>query len=157
SNTNIEEVSVVLNKDQQYVIQSVQDTLKASIFLLHGVTGSGKTEVFLQLAQNTIEKGLQVVILVPEISLTPQMVKRVTKRFGSHVAIYHSGLNAQEKYEQYQLVKQHKVQIVVGTRSAIFMPFDHLGLIILDEEHDSSYKQDASPRYHCRDIAIQRA
>ena len=124
SNTNIEEVSVILNKDQQYVIQSVQDTLKASIFLLHGVTGSGKTEVFLQLAQNTIEKGLQVVILVPEISLTPQMVKRVTKRFGSHVAIYHSGLNAQEKYEQYQLVKQHKVQIVVGTRSAIFMPFE---------------------------------
>lgn len=153
---NKEEYNMKLNQDQQQVIQSVQQTEEASVFLLHGVTGSGKTEVFLQLAQNTIQKGLQVVILVPEISLTPQMVKKVTKRFGSHVAIYHSGLNAQEKYEQYQLVKQHKVQIVVGTRSAIFMPFDHLGLIILDEEHDSSYKQDASPRYHCRDIAIQR-
>ena len=126
------------------------------VFLLHGVTGSGKTEVFLRLASKEIEKGKQVLLLVPEISLTPQMVKRVKQRFGAHVAIYHSGLNAQEKYEQYQLVKEHKVQIVVGTRSAVFMPFDRLGLIVMDEEHDTSYKQDSTPRYHCRDIAIYR-
>ena len=110
------------------------------VSLLHGVTGSGKTEVFLQLAKKVLETGRQVVLLVPEIALTPQMVQRVKARFGKAVAIYHSALNAQEKYEQYQLVKEHKVQIVVGTRSAIFMPFDHLGLIILDEEHDTSYK-----------------
>lgn len=147
---------IQLNDRQHTVIQTVQQTKEPTVFLLHGVTGSGKTEVFLRLAQQVIQQGQQVVILVPEISLTPQMVQRVKRRFGSKVAIYHSGLNAQEKYEQYQLVKQHRVQIVVGTRSAIFMPFDKLGLLVLDEEHDSSYKQDATPRYHCRDIAIAR-
>lgn len=127
------------------------------IILLHGATGSGKTEIFLQKAAQVMEAGKQVLILVPEISLTPQMVQRVKRRFGSHVAIYHSDLNAQQKYEQYQLVKQHLVQIVVGTRSAVFMPFDDLGIIIMDEEHETSYKQDRTPRYHCRDVAIQRA
>ena len=130
---------------------------KQMVNLLHGVTGSGKTEVFLQLANKVLQEGKQVVVLVPEISLTPQMVHRVTSRFKKQVAIYHSALSNQEKYEQYQLVKEQKVSIVVGTRSAIFMPFDHLGLIILDEEHDPSYKQDKTPRYHCRDIALWRA
>lgn len=140
-------------KNALYTLQSIQ---KHEVVLLHGATGSGKTEVFLQLARSIIEKGKQVLILVPEISLTPQMVKRVKARFGSQVAIYHSGLNAQEKYEQYQLVRRHQVQIVVGTRSAVFMPFDNLGAIIMDEEHDTSYKQESSPRYHCRDVAIER-
>ncbi|MCF0114803.1 MAG: primosomal protein N' [Erysipelotrichaceae bacterium] len=141
---------------QQQVYETIL-TCPQQVVVLHGVTGSGKTEVYLHLAKKTIKEGRQVLFLVPEISLTPQMVQRVKSRFGSEVAIYHSGLNAQEKYEQYQLVKQHQVSVVVGTRSAIFMPFDELGLIIMDEEHDTSYKQDKSPSYHCRDIAIHRA
>ena len=127
------------------------------VVLLHGVTGSGKTEIYLQMAREVIEKGRQVLILVPEISLTPQMVKRVKERFGSDVAIYHSGLNDQEKYEQYQLIRHREVSVVVGTRSAVFMPFDDLGLIVMDEEHDQSYKQDSMPQYHCRDLCHYRA
>lgn len=149
-------LEVTLSEEQSKAITRILEGKGHEVMLLHGATGSGKTEVFLRLAKDVLGEGKQVVLLVPEISLTPQMVHRVKSRFGTSVAIYHSGLNAQEKYEQYQLVKQHKVQIVVGTRSAIFMPFDTLGLIIMDEEHDTSYKQDSSPRYHCRDIAIQR-
>lgn len=145
-----------LTKDQKNAMQRILGTTK-SISLLHGVTGSGKTEVFLQLSRQILNQGKQVVVLVPEISLTPQMVQRVKSRFGKRVAIYHSALNNQEKYEQYQLVKNHEVNIVVGTRSAVFMPFDHLGLIIIDEEHDTSYKQDSKPQYHCRDVAIWRS
>ena len=145
-----------LSEDQQRVMdQIVQDP--HPVMLLHGVTGSGKTEVYLHLARKVLNEGKQVLILVPEISLTPQMVKRVSERFGSQVAIYHSALNNQQKYEQYCQVFEKKASIVVGTRSAVFMPFDDLGLIILDEEHDSSYKQDSLPQYHCRDIAIHRA
>ncbi|OCN03775.1 hypothetical protein A4S06_04195 [Erysipelotrichaceae bacterium MTC7] len=147
--------------DLQPEQQAAMDQIKAysghHVHLLHGVTGSGKTEIFLQLASEVLASGKQVLILVPEIGLTAQMVERVTCRFGQSVAIYHSSLNNQEKYEQYKLVKEKKVQIVVGTRSAVFMPFDALGLIVLDEEHDTSYKQDSQPRYHCRDIAIERA
>ena len=146
----------VLTKQQSEALTKIIET-KQTVSLLHGVTGSGKTEVFLQLAKRVMEEGKQVILLVPEIGLTPQMVSRVKARFGKAVAIYHSRLNEQEKYEQYKLVKNHKVQIVVGTRSAIFMPYDHVGLIILDEEHDTSYKQDSTPRYHCRDVAIWRA
>ena len=126
------------------------------VFLLKGVTGSGKTEVYLQLAQKQLEEGRQVLFLVPEIGLTPMMIERVRKRFGSYLAVYHSGLNAQEKYEQYRLVKEGKAGIVVGTRSAVFLPFENLGLIIMDEEHDGSYKQDKEPAYHTRDIAMFR-
>lgn len=156
-NSQTQASSFTLSIEQKQAIQRISQWDSCHTFLLHGATGSGKTEVFLQLASRVIKMGKQVLLLVPEISLTPQMVERVVQRFGSQVAIYHSGLNAQEKYEQYMLVKQHKVQIVVGTRSAIFMPFDELGLIVLDEEHDSSYKQDSTPRYHCRDIALLRA
>lgn len=129
---------------------------KQDVVLLHGMTGSGKTELYLQLAQEVVEAGETVLLLVPEIALTPQMVKRVTMRFGADVAIYHSGLSPQQKYEQYQLVAKGRVHIVVGTRSAVFMPFAKLGLIVMDEEHDNSYKQDQSPRYHCRDVALWR-
>lgn len=152
----IEESDFVLSEQQLAAIKEISRQKHHEVFLLHGATGSGKTEVFLQLAADTIREHKQVLFLVPEISLTPLMVKRVKQRFGEAVAIYHSGLNDQEKYEQYQLVKHHKVQVVVGTRSAVFMPFDDLGLIIMDEEHDTSYKQDRMPRYHSRDIAIQR-
>ena len=146
----------VLTQDQKRAIDEIQMS-KDSIYLLHGVTGSGKTEVFLQLADKVLKEGKQVLFLVPEIGLTPMMIQRVTSRFQEHVAIYHSKLNAQEKYNQYCLVRDHKVNIVIGTRSAVFMPFSNIGLILMDEEHDSSYKQDNNPRYHTRDIVLQRS
>ena len=144
-----------LTEEQQNVKNEFESS-DDSVFLLRGVTGAGKTEVYLQLADEVLKKGKQVLILVPEIALTPQMIERVASRFGSHLAIYHSRLNVQQKYEQYQLVRQKKASVVVGTRSAVFLPFDDLGLIIMDEEHDSSYKQDSQPAYHCKDIAIWR-
>lgn len=151
------EAPLPLTTTQQAALAAMMQGDLEQVILLHGVTGSGKSEVFLQLAQKVLDQGRQVLILVPEISLTPQMMERVERRFQGQAAIYHSGLNAQEKYEQYMLVKQHRVSVVVGTRSAVFMPFDALGLIVMDEEHDTSYKQDAAPRYHCRDVAAFRA
>ncbi|MGL5540766.1 MAG: replication restart helicase PriA [Erysipelotrichaceae bacterium] len=145
----------VLREDQQNAYDAI--IRYDGVSLLHGVTGSGKTEVFLQLAQAILEQNQQVIVLVPEIALTAQMIERVKGRFGKRVAIYHSHLSAQEKYEQFQLVKQGEVQIVVGTRSAIFMPFERLGLIVVDEEHDGSYKQDVNPRYHAIEVAKWRA
>lgn len=145
-----------LTSDQQKVINQIVMN-HTNTYLLHGATGSGKTEVYLQIAQSVINDRKQVLILVPEISLTPQMIDRVASRFGQDVAIYHSGLNDQEKYEQYQRVRNQEVNIVVGTRSAVFMPFSNLGLIVMDEEHDSSYKQENTPYYHTRDVAIWRS
>ena len=153
---SIKEASYPLTEEQKAAIEKINASDK-QVILLHGLTGTGKTEVYMQLAAQKCRQGRQVLILVPEISLTPQMVKRMTDRFGNNIAIYHSKLNDQQRYEQYQLVRNRKVSIVVGTRSAIFMPFDDLGLIVLDEEHDHSYKQDSTPKYHCRDVAIKRA
>lgn len=144
-----------LNDEQQKAFDEISKS-GDEVFLLKGVTGSGKTEVYFHLAEEVLSSRRQVLILVPEISLTPQMIERVRRRFGNAVAVYHSGLNNQEKYEQYQLVKERRVSIVVGTRSSVFMPFSDLGLIIMDEEHDSSYKQENQPAYHTRDIAISR-
>lgn len=151
-----EDKRVVLTNIQKQALEKMKAHKGFHVYLLHGVTGSGKSEVFLQMAHQELQQGKQVLFLVPEIGLTPQMVTRVKARFGNEVAIYHSSLNNQEKYEQYKLVAEKKVNIVVGTRSSIFMPFDNLGLIILDEEHDQSYKQDSTPKYHTRDIAIER-
>ena len=156
SELDIKEADYPLTRQQIAAIDKINNSEK-DVILLHGLTGSGKTEVYMQLAAQKCRQGKQVLILVPEISLTPQMVSRMVSRFGANIAIYHSKLNDQQRYEQYQLVKNHQVSIVVGTRSAVFMPFDDLGLIVLDEEHDHSYKQDSSPRYHCRDVAIHRA
>lgn len=147
---------LILTKEQKNAFDNILKS-ENNIVLLNGVTGSGKTEIYLQLAREIINQNKQVLFLVPEISLTPQMVQRVKSRFFNDVAIYHSGLNDQEKYEEYKKVLNNKVKIVIGTRSAIFMPFSNLGLIIMDEEHDLSYKQDNTPQYHCRDIAIKRA
>lgn len=152
---SVSDFDLTLSEEQKQAIEQVLHPRK-SVLCLHGVTGSGKTEVFLRCAKEVLKQGKQVLLLVPEIALTPMMVERVQKRFGNDVAIYHSALNDQEKYEQFQSVRRHEKNIVVGTRSAIFMPFDQLGLIILDEEHDSSYKQDSQPQYHCRDVAIWR-
>lgn len=145
-----------LTNEQQNCFEEIINA-KQRVCLLHGVTGSGKTEIYLHLAQEYLNRGKQVIILVPEISLTPMMTKRVSQVFSSKVAIYHSGLSNKEKYNQYKLVLNKEVSIVVGTRSSIFMPFDNLGLIIIDEEHDQSYKQDTSPCYNTKDIAIYRS
>ena len=145
---------LTLTHQQAEAINLIENTNK-QVILLHGLTGSGKTEVFLRICQKVLLEGKQVLVLVPEISLTTMMVKRFKERFNS-IAIYTSALSSQEKYEQYCLVKENKVKIVVGTRSAVFMPFTNLGLIVMDEEHDNSYKQDNTPRYNTKDIAIQR-
>ncbi|SIQ75897.1 replication restart DNA helicase PriA [Peribacillus simplex] len=127
------------------------------VFLLYGVTGSGKTEVYLQAIASVIEKGKEAIMLVPEISLTPQTVKRFKERFGEQVAVMHSGLSVGEKYDEWRKIHRKEVKVVVGARSAVFAPFENLGLVIIDEEHESSYKQEETPRYHARDVAIERA
>ncbi len=125
--------------------------------LLHGVTGSGKTEIYLRSIQLALKMGRTAIMLVPEISLTPQTVTRFQKRFGYQVAILHSGLTQVERYLEWEKIRKKKVSIVVGARSAIFAPFENIGVIVIDEEHDNSYKQDTSPRYHAREAAILRA
>ena len=144
-----------LNPYQQKIMDEIEQS-DDPVFLLRGVTGSGKTEIYFHLARHVLDEGRQVLLLVPEIALTPQMIQRVYDRFGEDLAVYHSGLNPQEKYEQYRKVRTRQAKIVVGTRSAVFLPFHDLGLIVMDEEHDSSYKQDSQPAYHCRDAAIWR-
>ncbi|WP_391558323.1 primosomal protein N' [Robertmurraya sp.] len=138
------------------VLQTIEEDLH-KVFLLYGVTGSGKTEVYLQSIQRVLEKGKEAIVLVPEIALTPQMVKRFKGRFGDEVAVMHSGLSTGEKYDEWRKIQRKEVKVVVGARSAIFAPFENLGIIIIDEEHETSYKQEENPRYHARDVAIQRA
>jgi primosomal protein N' (replication factor Y) len=125
--------------------------------LLHGVTGSGKTELYLNIIERVVNDGKEAILLVPEISLTPMMASRFKGRFNDNVALLHSGLSMQEKYDEWRKVKRKEVQVVVGARSAIFAPFENLGVIIIDEEHTDSYKQDTPPTYHARDVAFMRA
>ena len=127
-----------------------------SVNLLMGVTGSGKTEVYLQALRRVVEQGRQAIVLVPEIALTPQTVRRFTARF-PRVAILHSGLSATQRHKYWQQIATGQAQVVVGARSAVFAPVPNLGAIVVDEEHESSYKQDQAPRYHGRDVAIKRA
>ena len=129
---------------------------KPHTVLLHGVTGSGKTEVYLQSIAKALETGLESIVLVPEISLTPQTVERFRARFGNMVSVLHSGLSNGERYDEWTKVNESKVKIVVGARSALFAPFKNLALIIVDEEHENSYKQGEAPRYHARDVAVMR-
>lgn len=144
-----------LNPEQKQAFEGICASDK-TVNLLYGVTGSGKTEVYLHLAKDMLGKGKQVLILVPEISLTPQMIKRAKERF-DNVAIYHSYLSDQRKHEEYRRVLKREIDIVVGTRSAVFLPFSDLGLIIIDEEHDHSYKQDNVPCYNAKMVAYKRA
>lgn len=123
------------------------------VSLLYGITGSGKTSVFLRLIDEVIEDGKQVIVMVPEIALTPQMMSIFKGRYGNNVAIFHSGLSAGERRDEYKRVCDKDAQIVVGTRSAVFAPFDNIGLIVMDEEQEHTYKSEASPRYHARDVA----
>jgi primosomal protein N' (replication factor Y) len=152
--------SVELTPDQRAAIGTIGQALlgPGEKFLLHGVNGSGKTEVYMQIAQRALERGKQAIVLVPEISLTPQLLARFRHRFGEMIAIYHSGLTESEKARQWERVLRGEAQIAVGVRSAIFAPFDRLGLVVVDEEHESTYKQeDPAPRYHVREIALRRA
>lgn len=149
-----------LTEEQQVALDKVKaaaDLGKAETFLLHGVTGSGKTEVYLQAIKHVLNEGKEAIVLVPEISLTPQMTARFQERFGSLVAVMHSGLSAGEKYDEWRKIHRREVKVVVGARSAIFVPFENIGIIILDEEHESTYKQEDTPRYHARDVAIWRS
>ncbi|QFF98484.1 primosomal protein N' [Psychrobacillus glaciei] len=138
-------------------INHAQNNAESTTFLVHGITGSGKTEIYLNAIENSILKGKQAIMLVPEISLTPQMTRRFKLRFGDQVAVMHSGLSVGEKYDEWRKIWRGEVKVVVGARSAIFAPFKDLGLIILDEEHESTYKQEDTPRYHARDVAIWRS
>ena len=145
-----------LTNDQQKVVDDViSDT---NTYLLYGVTGSGKTEVYMEIIEHYLNMGKTSIVLVPEISLTPEMINRFEKRFGKRIAAIHSGLSDGEKYDEYRRIARGEASIVIGARSAVFAPLDNIGIIIIDEEHSDSYKQsDPSPRYHARDIAILRS
>jgi primosomal protein N' (replication factor Y) len=147
---------MILSKEQNRVYEEIVHLLDqhtAQVGLLYGVTGSGKTQVFIKLIERVIQNGQQAFMLVPEISLTPQMVERFKSLFGDSVAVMHSSLSLGERLDEFKRIRDGKASIVVGTRSAIFAPFENIGLIIMDEEGESSYKSDSSPRYHAREIA----
>ena len=162
--------NIVLNPAQSVALGKITAAMdkplstfnsQPSTFLLHGVTGSGKTEIYLQALAHALEQGKGAIVLVPEISLTPQTVERFKARFSSGklqtlVAVLHSHLSAGERHDEWHKIRQGRARIVIGARSAIFAPVEPLGLIIVDEEHETSYKQEEAPRYHARDVAIMR-
>ena len=148
-----------LTPEQQRAVEQIDQAItakNATTFLLEGVTGSGKTEVYLQTIAHALSQGRSALMLVPEISLTPQMVQRVKERFGKDVAMLHSALSDGERYDEWRRIERKEAKVVVGARSAIFAPLDDLGLIIIDEEHEVSYKQEDMPRYQARDVALWR-
>mgnify|MGYP003418163938 FL=1 len=149
-----------LNTEQQQAVSRIlaaEAQGEATTFLLEGITGSGKTEVYLQSIAEILNKGKTAMMLVPEIALTPQMVQRFKSRFGKAVAVLHSGLSQGEKYDEWRKIERGEAQVVVGARSAVFAPLQKIGLIIIDEEHEATYKQEDTPRYHARDLAIWRS
>ena len=149
-----------LNAQQAAALASMLEHFRSETVkpvLLEGVTGSGKTEVYLQLIHSVLNMGKTAIVLVPEISLTPQMTQRFIRRFGKQVAILHSGLSNGEKFDEWRKIARGDAKVVVGARSAVFAPLKNLGAIIIDEEHESTYKQDSNPRYHARDVALLRA
>ena len=145
-----------LTLEQQKVVDSV-NLFSSDVYLLHGVTGSGKTEVYIKLIEKVLNLGKTAIMLVPEISLTPQMVSRFEQVFGNKIAALHSALSDGEKYDEWRRIVRGEVSIVIGARSAVFAPLTNIGIIIIDEEHSDSYKQDNNPRYNAKDIAIERA
>lgn len=154
---NKEKETFKLTVEQQEAKNKILSQTQSSVFLLHGVTGSGKTVVYMEIVEEMLNKGKDSIFLVPEISLTPQMVYHFKSRFGDEVAVLHSRLSEGEKYDEYRKIVEGKVHIVVGARSAVFAPFKNLGAIIIDEEHTTSYKQDNNPKYSAIEIAIERA
>lgn len=145
-----------LNHEQQIAVDSIMES-ENNTSLIFGVTGSGKTEIYMNLVKKMITEEKECIMLVPEISLTPQMVERFKGRFGNDIAVFHSRLSDGERYDEWIRIKNKNVKVAIGARSAIFLPFDNLGMIIIDEEHESSYKSDSNPKYHARDIAQMKA
>ncbi len=155
-----EKKQILLNTMQQQVVDTILlqwDQGIRKTYLLHGVTGSGKTEVYMELIAAAMEEGKQSIVLIPEIALTFQTVMRFHNRFGDQVSILHSKMSPGERYDQYERAKRGEIQVMIGPRSALFTPFSNLGFIIIDEEHETSYKSETVPRYHAREVAIQRA
>lgn len=154
--SNYQKVS--LTDEQNHVAKEVISSFgKSNTYLLYGVTGSGKTEVYMNIIEEAINIGKEAIMLVPEISLTPQIVGKFISRFGNIISVLHSGLSDTERYDEYRKITSGDSKIVIGTRSAIFVPFNNIGIIIIDEEHTSSYKQENHPRYNAKDIAIWRS
>ena len=148
-----------LTSEQGDVVSELKKALDRGKFdevLLHGITGSGKTEVYLRSIEHCINLDKNAIVMVPEISLTPQMIERFKGRFGEKVAVIHSRLSLGERYDQWRLIKNKKIRVVVGARSAVFAPLENIGIIIIDEEHESSYKSETIPKYHAADISRQR-
>src|SRR5579862_362625 len=154
------EGTVTLGPDQRRALERLEAAIAAERFealLLHGVTGSGKTEVYLRAADATLARGRGVIVLVPEIGLTPQTVARFRERFGETVAVTHSRLSAGERHDEWMRLRSGEARVCVGPRSAVFAPVERLGLVVVDEEHDSSYKHEGDPRYDAREVAWRRA
>lgn len=148
--------AVLLNDEQKAAIEGIL-AAPGDVHLLHGITGSGKTEVYIELIEEMLKQQKQVIVLIPEISLTLQTVSRFYRRFGDRVSVMNSKLSAGERYDQFMRAKEGDVDVIVGPRSALFMPFERLGMIIIDEEHDGAYKSESAPKYHARDVAIWRS
>ena len=144
-----------LNEQQVAAVNAIL-TLGKGVLLLCGITGSGKTEVYLHAVETVLAQSKQALVLVPEIALTPQLTQRFFSRFGDQIAVLHSGLNPSERLREWRRIRAGEAQIAIGARSALFAPFNQLGLVIVDEEHDDSYKQDDGVRYHARDLAVLR-
>ncbi|MGA0334065.1 MAG: replication restart helicase PriA, partial [Kiritimatiellia bacterium] len=151
--------ALTLNPEQASALEKITDGVDSQalkVVLLHGVTGSGKTEVYLQALSHTLDQGKDAIVLVPEIALTPQTVERFRGRFGEGLAVLHSHLSDGERHDEWHRVNRGEARVVVGARSALFAPVKNLGLIVVDEEHEATYKQEESPRYHARDMAVMR-
>ncbi len=156
----VEEEQLILNEEQKAVADSIKSEIgrgNHGSHLIFGVTGSGKTQVYMDIISYVISMNREVIVLIPEISLTYQTIKRFYRRFGSIVSIINSKLSKGEKYDQFERAKKGDIKIMIGPRSALFTPFHHLGLILIDEEHESAYKSDSVPKYHAREVAIERA
>lgn len=157
--TQAEETQTVLNAEQKAIVDSFSRDYRdgrRKNYLLYGITGSGKTEVYLHMLQTVLEQGKQAIVLIPEIALTFQMVSRFRKRFGNRVSVLHSRLSEGERYDQYERAKNGEIDIMIGPRSALFTPFDRLGIIVVDEEHEPSYMSEGTPRYHSDEVAAFR-
>ena len=159
AHARLDGAALILTGEQEAALAGVSAAIDAggfAPFLIHGVTGSGKTEVYLAAIEKVVAQGREAIVLVPEISLTPQTIKRFSERFGK-VAVLHSHLSDAERHRYWQSIASGEVQVIVGVRSAIFAPARRLGLIVIDEEHESTFKQETTPRYHARDVAVKRA
>lgn len=161
--SDLKPYDIVLNKEQRNICESIRNYIDnnrgryAGVHLIHGITGSGKTEIYMELIEKIIADGKEAIVMIPEIALTYQTVMRFYRKFGNVVSIINSKLSAGERYDQFERAKNGDVKIMIGPRSAVFTPFRNLGLIIIDEEHESSYKSETVPRYHAREVAIFRA